>query len=124
MYPALYTGSMPMQMPPHAYADCKGRLPPRFLILGAVRGCLRGFFVGWMDRAGDLFLCYPNGLWRELDHEEEVEVEQWMYDSEAIDDYITHQTQWCEQHGNWQGPCNKQGFQSLTTSSLERLLMI
>ena len=43
-------------------------------------------------------------VWRELDQEEEAEVEQWMYDSEAIDDYITHQTQWCEQHGNWQVP--------------------
>jgi len=55
-------------------------------------------------QSGDLLLCYPNGFWRELNQEEEAEVEQWMYDSEAIDDYITHQTQWCEQHGNWQVP--------------------
>lgn len=65
------------------------------------------FLVGamvFMQPAKDLLLCYPNGFWRELNQEEEAEVEQWMYDSEAIDDYITHQTQWCEQHGNWQVP--------------------
>ena len=66
-------------------------------------------YIPWwrvrMDRAGDLYLCYPNGFWRELDQEEAEEVEQWMIDSEAIDDYyITHQTQWCEQSGNWQVP--------------------
>ena len=42
LYPALYTGSMPTRMPPHAYADCTGCLRPRFLILGAYAG----FFVG------------------------------------------------------------------------------
>ena len=47
MYPALYTGSMPTQMPPHAYADCKGCLRPRFLVLGAYAGASAGFFVGW-----------------------------------------------------------------------------
>ena len=47
MYPALYTGSMPTRIPPHAYADGKGRLRPRFLILGAYAGASAGFFVGW-----------------------------------------------------------------------------
>ena len=47
MYPALYTGSTPTQMPPHAYADCKGCLRPRLLILGAYAGASAGFFVGW-----------------------------------------------------------------------------
>ena len=47
MYPALYTGSMRTQMPPHAYADCKGCLRPRFLVLGAYAGASAGFFVGW-----------------------------------------------------------------------------
>ena len=35
LFPALYTGSMPTRMPPHAYADWKGCLRPRFFILGA-----------------------------------------------------------------------------------------
>ena len=47
MYPALYTGSMPTRIPPHAYADGKGCLRPRFLILGAYAGASAGFFVGW-----------------------------------------------------------------------------
>ena len=46
LYPALYTGSMPTRMPPHAYADCTGCLRPRFLILGAYAGASAGFFVG------------------------------------------------------------------------------
>ena len=47
MYPALYTGSMPTRIPPYAYADGKGCLRPRFLILGAYAGASAGFFVGW-----------------------------------------------------------------------------
>ena len=57
---------------------------------------LHSMVEGEDGQSGDLLLCYPNGFWRELDQEEEAEVEQWMYDSEATDDYITHQTQWCE----------------------------
>ena len=50
LFPALYTGSMPTRMPPHAYADWKGCLRPRFLILGAYAGASAGFFVGWPCR--------------------------------------------------------------------------
>ena len=38
MYRALYTGSMPTQMPPHAYAEWKGCLRRSFPILGAYAG--------------------------------------------------------------------------------------
>jgi len=42
-----------------------------------------------MDRGGDFYLCYPKGFYRELDQAELEEVELWMYESSAIDEYIT-----------------------------------
>ena len=54
-----------------------------------------------MDRAGDFFLCYPSGFFRELDQEEVDEIESWMDDSAAIENYINYQSNWCDQNGDW-----------------------
>ena len=57
-----------------------------------------------MDRAGDFFLCYPSGFFRELDQEEVDEIESWMDDSAAIENYINYQSNWCDQNGDWDIP--------------------
>ena len=57
-----------------------------------------------MDRAGDFCLCYPSGFFRELDQEEVDEIESWMDDSAAIENYINYQSNWCDQNGDWNIP--------------------
>ena len=47
MYRSLYTGSMPTQMPPRAYAEWKECLHESFPRLGAYVDASAGFFVGW-----------------------------------------------------------------------------
>ena len=43
----LYTGTMPTQLLPHAYAEWEGCLRGSFPRLGAYAGASAGFFVGW-----------------------------------------------------------------------------
>ena len=47
LFLCLYTGTMPTQLLPHAYAEWEGCLRGSFPRLGAYAGASAGFFVGW-----------------------------------------------------------------------------
>ena len=47
LFRGLYTGTMPTQLLPHAYAEWEGCLRGSFPWIGAYAGASAGFFVGW-----------------------------------------------------------------------------
>ena len=66
----------------------------------------RPYCPWWRVRFYDrqMLLCYPDGSWRLLTDEEGDEVEDWMDDSEGVEDYINSQSRLCEAYGSFAVP--------------------
>ena len=66
----------------------------------------RPYCPWWRVRFYDrqMLLCYPDGSWRLLTDEEGDEVEDWMDDSEGVEDYINSQSRLCEAYASFAVP--------------------
>ena len=66
----------------------------------------RPYCPWWRVRFYDrqMLLCYPDGSWRLLTDEEGDEVEDWMDDSEGVEEYINSQSVFCATYGSFAVP--------------------